>query len=228
QEVRLKFEKKFNQKIIQYYGATETTRVVAADPAGGERRLESVGLPVSDVKVKILDPAGGEAPVGQPGEICVQMPGGMIGYWGRPKDTAETLKNGWLHTGDIGKLDQDGFLYLLDRKKDMMIVSGYNVYPAEIENILHEDPRILEAAVIGVPDERSGEKPLAFVILKKGEQAAEDEIISLTREKLAVYNAVKKVKFVDNLPKSPIGKVLKKFLRQQYLSELETGKNEKS
>jgi long-chain acyl-CoA synthetase len=143
----------------------------------------------------------------------------MIGYWNLPEETKKTLRNGWVHTGDIGKLDTDGFLYLQDRKADRMIVGGYNVYPAEIENVLHQDPRVAEAAVIGVRDERLGEIPMAFVVLRKGLNVTEEELVNLTREKLAKYKALRRVQFVENIPKNPIGKVLKKVLRNQYLAK---------
>jgi acyl-CoA synthetase (AMP-forming)/AMP-acid ligase II len=143
----------------------------------------------------------------------------MTGYWNLPEESRETLKDGWVHSGDMGRLDPKGFLYLQDRKADRMIVGGYNVYPTEIENVLHQDPRIAEAAVIGVPDERLGEIPMAFVVLRKGLEATEEDLINLTREKLAKYKALRKVRLVGNIPKNPIGKVLKKVLRNQYLSE---------
>ena len=218
-EVRRRFAEISGIEITQYYGCTEAGRPLAGDPPrNNERRLASVGQVLPDVEMKILGPDAQQMSPGEVGEVCVCFPGQMVGYWDLPEETKETLKEGWLHTGDIGKLDSDGFLYLLDRKADRMIVGGYNVYPAEIENVLHQDSRVMEAAVIGIPDERLGEIPMAFVILRKGLRVTEEELINLTREKLAKYKALRKVQFVENIPKNPIGKVLKKALKEQYLA----------
>jgi long-chain acyl-CoA synthetase len=219
-EVRRRFAEISGVEITQYYGCTEAGRPLARDPAEkNKRQLGSVGQVLPDVQMKILGPDGRQMPPGEVGEVCFRFPGQMIGYWNLPEETKKTLRNGWVHTGDIGKLDTDGFLYLQDRKADRMIVGGYNVYPAEIENVLHQDPRVAEAAVIGVRDERLGEIPMAFVVLRKGLNVTEEELVNLTREKLAKYKALRRVQFVENIPKNPIGKVLKKVLRNQYLAK---------
>ncbi len=219
-EVRRRFAEISGVEIIQYYGCTEAGRPLARDPAeDNKRKPESVGQVLPDVEIKIVGPDGRQMPLGEVGEVCFRFPGQMTGYWNLPQETEKTLKDGWVHSGDIGKLDPDGFLYLQDRKADRMIVGGYNVYPTEIENVLHQDPRVAEAAVIGVPDERLGEIPLAFVVLRKGRKSTEEDLINLTREKLAKYKALRKVRFVENIPKNAIGKVLKMVLRNQYLSE---------
>ncbi len=219
-EVRRRFAEISGVEIIQYYGCTEAGRPLARDPAAkNKRKFRSVGQVLPDVEIKIVSPEGRRMPPGKVGEVCFRFPGQMTGYWNLPEESKETLKDGWVHSGDIGKLDPKGFLYLQDRKADRMIVGGYNVYPTEIENVLHQDPRIAEAAVIGVPDERLGEIPMAFVVLRKGLKATEEDLINLTREKLAKYKALRKVRLVGNIPKNPIGKMLKKVLRNQYLSE---------
>lgn len=215
-EVRRQFEKRVGKEITQFYGNTESTRLLVSDPMNGERRPESIGKALPDVALKILDPGGREVPIGEAGEVCARFPGGMIAYWNNPKETGNALQNGWLHTGDIGRLDKDGFLYLLDRKSDMMIVGGFNVFPAEIENILHMDPRVKEAAIVGMTDERLGEIPMAFVVLKKGVQATGEELIEIARKKLAKYKAPRKIQFVEDIPKNPAGKVLKRVLRERY------------
>jgi long-chain acyl-CoA synthetase len=151
---------------------------------------------------------------GEPGEIIVKGPQVMSGYYKKPEETAEVLKDGWLYTGDIGMFDEEGYLTIVDRKKDMIIAGGYNVYPREIDEILFQHPKILEACAIGVPDRYRGETVNAYVVVKPGEKVTADEVIQYCREKLAAYKAPKMVEFIDALPKSAIGKVLRKEVKE--------------
>jgi long-chain acyl-CoA synthetase len=203
------------KEITQFYGFTEGGQIMTVDSSKSGRRNGSVGKTVSGMEIRILDQEGQEAPAGEAGEVCFRFEGHMVGYWNLPEETGKTLREGWLHTGDIGTLDKDGFLFLLDRKQDRMLVGGYNVYPSQIEEVLHKDKRVKEAAVIGIPDERLGEVPIAFVVLKEGEKATEEELINLTREELAKYKALRKVRFVESIPKNPTGKILKKLLKEK-------------
>jgi long-chain acyl-CoA synthetase len=166
------------------------------------------------VEVVILDDAGQRIPPGEVGEICARSPGVMKGYFNQPEASARALEGGWLHTGDIGYLDEDGYLYVTDRKKDMIIRGGFNVYPRDVEEVLHQHPAVAEAAVVGMPDPIYGEEVVAFVVLATV-SATEEELLAFCRGRLAAYKAPKQVRFVDFLPKSPIGKVLKKDLRAQ-------------
>jgi long-chain acyl-CoA synthetase len=188
---------------------------MTVDSSKSGRRNGSVGKVVSGMEIKIFDQEGKEVPAGEAGEVCFRFEGHMVGYWNLPDETRKTIQGDWLHTGDIGSLDEDGFLFLLDRKQDRMLVGGYNVYPSQIEEVLHGDDRVKEAAVIGIPDERLGEVPMAFVVLREGDEATEEELINLTREELAKYKALRKVRFVDNIPKNPTGKILKKLLKEK-------------
>lgn len=139
----------------------------------------------------------------------------MKGYWKNPEGTAEAIKDGWLHTGDIGMIDEDGYVYIFDRKKDMIICGGYNIYPIEIENLLYENPKVLEASVVAVPDERLGEIPKAYIVLKPGETATEQEIMDYVKERLAAYKKLRAVEFMETLPKGPTGKILRRALRER-------------
>ncbi|MBI5967854.1 MAG: long-chain fatty acid--CoA ligase, partial [Deltaproteobacteria bacterium] len=184
-EVLRKFEEKFKIPMVEAYGLTEVTTAATANPVDGVRKPGSVGLPLPGLAIKIFDEQDREVPVGEIGEVVIRGPAVMKGYFNNPEATAETLKGGWLHTGDLGKMDEDGYFYILDRKKDMIICSGYNVYPREIEELLHTHPAVLEAAVIGIPDPKRGESPMAFVILKPGQKASEEELIRFCRDNLA-------------------------------------------
>jgi long-chain acyl-CoA synthetase len=182
-----------------------------------------VGLPLRDLEVKIFDDQDRDVPVGEVGEIVIRGPAVMKGYYNNPQATAETLRGGWLHTGDLGKMDEDGYVYILDRKKDMIICSGYNVYPREIEELLHTHPAVLEAAVIGIPDPKRGESPMAFIIPRPGAKVTEPELIQFCRDNLAAYKAIKAVKFVEEFPRNPNRKVLKRELREMVAASEEKG-----
>jgi acyl-CoA synthetase (AMP-forming)/AMP-acid ligase II len=166
--------------------------------------------------VRVVDPAGRDLPTGQVGEVLVRGPQLMRGYWKLPEATAEALAGGWMHTGDAASLDAEGFLYIQDRVKDMIVSGAENIYPREVENVLFEHPAVADAAVIGVPDERWGEVVKALVVLRAGAQAGEAELIEFCRERLAGFKRPRSVEFVADLPRNPSGKVLKKDLREKY------------
>ncbi len=213
-EILKRFEEKFKIPMVEAYGLTEVTTAATANPLLGIRKPGSVGLPLPDLEIKIFDEKDEEVPPGEVGEVVIRGAAVMKGYYNTPEATAETLKGGWLHTGDLGKKDEDGYLYILDRKKDMIICSGYNVYPREIEELLHTHPAVSEAAVIGMPDPKRGESPMAFIIPKPGQKTTEEELIEFCRENLANYKVIKAVKFVEEFPRNPNRKVLKRELRE--------------
>lgn len=202
-------------RIFEGYGLTEGTCIVTSSPLDDTARPGTVGVPLPGTAIRIVDEAGREQPPGSPGEILVRGPQVMRGYLGRPEATAETIRDGWLATGDIGSLDEDGFLTVLDRKKDMLLVSGFNVYPAEIEEVLRQHPAIAEAAVVGVPDARSGELPWAFLVRREGMAADERDVREHAERRLTRYKLPRRWLFLDALPKSPVGKVLRRELRDR-------------
>jgi len=211
-------------QLLEAYGMTESGPCATMDPIDSPRDY-SIGVPIPDTDVKIVDVGTGERemPVGESGEIIVKGPQVMKGYWNLPEATASTLRvgpdgqPGWLFTGDIGYMDEDGYFHITDRKKDMIIAGGYNIYPADVEAVLFEHPKVREAAVIGVPDERLGETVKAFVVLKEGQTATPEEIIAFCRENMAAYRVPRIVEFRDDLPKSMVGKVLRRELREEEL-----------
>ncbi len=219
-EVQEKFEKITGGKIMEAYGLTETSPVVTLDPLDNPR-LNSIGVPVPNTDVKIVDVDTGEEElsVGEVGEIIIKGPQVMKGYYNMPTETANVIRigpdgqPGWFYSGDIGYMDEDGYFHIVDRKKDLIIAGGYNIFPADVEAILYEHPKVKEAAVIGVPDERRGETVKAFIVLKDGESATEEEIISFCRENMAPYKAPRVIEFRDDLPKSVVGKILRRELR---------------
>jgi long-chain acyl-CoA synthetase len=209
------FEAKFGGRLMEGYGLTEASPVVSAHRLSGVRKLGSVGQPIPGVQVAILDDEDRPVPAGELGEICVRGPNVMLGYYRLPEETARTLRNGWLHTGDVGRLDADNFLYVVERKKDLIIRGGFNIYPREVEEILYAHPAVAEAAVIGMPDPVMGEEVLAFVVRKPGAEAEADAIIAFCQERLAKYKCPRRVRFVPSLPKTPVGKILRKALRAE-------------
>jgi acyl-CoA synthetase (AMP-forming)/AMP-acid ligase II len=217
--------KVFRSRFFQGYGLTEsgpqTTLLRPEDHVveGSEkqlRRIGSVGTPVVGFEVMIVREDGQEAAVGEVGEITGRSEAIMKGYWGLPEESAEKLKGGWLHTGDLGKMDEDGYIYLVDRKHDMIITGGINVYPKEVEEVLYQHPSVFEAAVFGVPDDYWGEAVKAVLVLKEGATASGDEIIRFCGEHLAGYKKPKSVEFWKELPKNPTGKILKRAIREKY------------
>ena len=214
-EVRQKFETLTGGKLVEGYGLTETSPVTHVNPPEGSPKVASIGLPIPDTEARIMDLETGtrEVPIGEVGEITIRGPQVMKGYWNKPAETALVLRDGWLYTGDIARKDADGYFYIVDRKKDMIIAGGFNIYPREVEEVLFECPKIEEAAVIGVPDEYRGETVKAFVVLKAGVTATAEEIIAFCRERMAAYKAPRQVVFRDSLPKSGVGKYLRRELR---------------
>jgi len=209
------FERKFGGRVLEGYGLTEAAPVVSAHRLSGARKLGSVGQPIPGVSVSIQGEADRMLPAGEVGEVCVQGPNVMVGYYKNPAETAETLRGGWLHTGDMGRLDTDGFLYIVERKKDLIIRGGFNIYPRDVEEVLYAHPKVAEAAVVGMPDPLMGEEVLAFVVIKPGETATPAEMIAFCQSRLARYKSPKEVRIVPSLPKSPIGKILRKDLRKE-------------
>jgi long-chain acyl-CoA synthetase len=201
--------------IFDVYGLTENTAFATCTPWKGKARPGTVGVPLPNTDLKIVDLETGlrELPAGEAGEICIKGPQLMTGYYKKLEETANALRDGWLYTGDIGFLDEEGHLSVVDRKKDMIVAGGYNVYPKEIDEVLFDHPKILEACAVGVPDEYRGETIKAFVVVKPGESLTEAEIIDYCRERLAAYKAPKRIAFLDELPKSAVGKILRRELR---------------
>lgn len=198
------------------WGMSETTSLGIGTPLMGKHKPGSIGIPFPSCDVKLVDPdSGEEVAQGEPGEIWFKGPLVMQGYWENPEETADAIVDGWLHTGDIAQMDEDGYLYIVDRKKDMIIAGGYNVYPREIDEVLFQHPKIAEAVSIGVADDYRGETVKAFVVLMPGQSATEQEIIDFCREHLAAYKAPKIIEFRKELPKSAVGKVLRKVLRDE-------------
>jgi long-chain acyl-CoA synthetase len=208
--------------MCEVYGSTENTPVVSVTPWGGKIKPGTVGCPVPDTDVKIVDLETGqtEMPMGEPGEIIIKGPQIMKGYYKKPDETAKVLKDGWFYSGDIGKFDEDGYLTIVDRKKDMIIAGGYNVYPVELDNVLFDHPKILEACTIGVPDAYRGETVKAFVVVKPGESLTEEDVMTYCRQNLAAYKIPRQVEFVDELPKSAVGKILRRELRDKELAKV--------
>ena len=202
--------------IYDVYGATENTAFATTTPWGGKVKIGTVGVPLPNTDVKIVDLESGtrEMPQGEAGEVCIKGPQVMSGYYKRPEETAQSLKDGWFYTGDIGYFDSEGYLTISDRKKDMIVASGFNVYPKEIDETLFEHPGILEACCIGVPDPYRGETVKAFVVTKPGVTLTEEEVISFCKGKLAAYKVPTKVEFIGELPKSAIGKIMRRTLRE--------------
>jgi long-chain acyl-CoA synthetase len=201
--------------VLEGYGLSETCALATFNRSAEDRRIMSIGKRMWGVEVRVVDNADRELPAGSEhvGEIVLRGHNVMKGYRGRPEATAEAMRGGWFHTGDIGYRDEDGFFYIVDRKKDLVIRGGFNVYPREIEEVLHQHPAVREAAVIGRPDARLGEEVVAFVSLRTGSSAEPAEVVAFCRERLAAYKYPREVVVVDDLPKGPSGKVLKTELR---------------
>lgn len=207
-----KFEERYGVMIYEGYGLSETAPVTAFNPLGGPRKPGSIGVDIPGVKNKVVDEEEREVPRGEVGELIVQGPNVMMGYLGMPEATKMALKKGWLYTGDLAKMDEDGYLYIVDRKKDMIIVGGLNVYAREVEEVLYNHPSIVEAAVIGVSDEEYGEAVKAFVV-RSDNQLTEESVIQYCRDSLAHFKRPKYVEFVTELPKNSTGKILRRALR---------------
>ena len=228
-EVQRRFEQLTGGKLVEGYGLTETSPAACANPINGLRKEGSIGLPLPSTEVSIISlEANAEGkfetvPAGQEGELIIRGPQVMKGYWNRPDETAVTLdEDGWLHTGDIAKMDEDGCFYIVDRKKDLIIASGYNIVPREVEEVLYMHAKVMEAAVAGVPDPVRGETVKAYVVLKEGQTSTQDEINAFCREHLAPYKVPRIVEFRSELPKSQIGKILRRVLVEEEKQKTET------
>jgi long-chain acyl-CoA synthetase len=209
-EVLKGFEEAFGCKVLEGYGLSETSPVASFNHPDKERKPGSIGTPIEGVEMKVMDENRKEVDQGEVGEIAIKGHNVMKGYWNREEATEEAIKDGWFYTGDMGKVDEDGYFFIVDRKKEMIIRGGYNVYPREIEEVMYEHPAVAEVAVIGVPDDNMGEEVGAAVALKKGEEVTEDELRDYVKGEVAGYKYPRKIWFVDELPKGPTGKILKR------------------
>jgi len=212
-ETKTKFEAISGAKLVEGYGLTEAHVVTHANPIYGENRA-GIGLPLPNVEARIVNAEDGDeiVPVGEAGELIIRSPSVMAGYWQMPTETANCLRDGWLYTGDIARMDEDGYFYIEDRKKDMIIAGGFNIYPREVEEVLAEHPAVLEVAVAGVPDARRGETVKAWIVKKPGDPTTEEQIIEWSKERLAKYKYPRLIEFRDELPRTTVGKVLKREL----------------
>ncbi len=209
-EVMRGFEEQFGCKVLEGYGLSETSPVASFNHPDRERKPGTIGQPVEGVEMKVVDDDDKDVEQGEIGEIVIRGHNVMKGYWRKPDATEEAIRDGWFHSGDMGRVDEEGYFSIVDRKKELIIRGGYNVYPREIEEVLYEHPAVQEAAVVGVPDEKMGEEVGAAVVLKQGEEVGEDELRSYLKDQLAAYKYPRKVWFLEELPKGPTGKILKR------------------
>ncbi|WP_028987789.1 long-chain-fatty-acid--CoA ligase [Thermicanus aegyptius] len=224
-EVQTRFEELTGGKLVEGYGLSETSPVTHANLIYGKRVKGSIGLPWPDTEAKIVGLGSGEdLPPGEVGELAVRGPQVMKGYWRKPEDTEKAFLDGWLLTGDVGYMDEEGFFYIVDRKKDMIIAGGYNIYPREVEEVLFTHPAVKEAAVVGVPDPYRGETVKAFVVLKEGASLGEEELDRFCRQKLAAYKVPRLYEFRSELPKTMVGKVLRRVLAEEERKKLKEEK----
>ncbi|UHA75056.1 long-chain-fatty-acid--CoA ligase [Paenibacillus sp. 481] len=220
-EVQTKFEKLSGCKLIEGYGLSESSPVTHANLLWGKRKNGTIGIPFPDTDAKVVDPETGvEMPVGEIGELVVQGPQVMKGYWKRPDETSKMLRDGWLYTGDMARMDEEGFFTVVDRKKDLIIAGGFNIYPREIEEVLFEHPHIQEASVIGVPDDYRGETVKAYIVLRAGKHVTEQELNDWCRSRLASYKVPRQYEIRSELPKTIAGKVLKRALLEEETTTL--------
>jgi long-chain acyl-CoA synthetase len=227
-EVAERFERFSGGRLVEGYGLSESSPVAIANPIYGKRKAGTIGMPLPDTIARVADPSDSDRtmPIGERGELVISGPQVMQGYWNRPEETAEVLHDGWLLTGDMAVMDEEGYFTIVDRKKDLIISGGYNVYPREVEEVLYEHPKVLEVSVAGVPDAYRGEVVKAFVVLKEGEQATADEIRDFAKERLAAYKVPRAVEFRDQLPKTMIGKVLRRALVEEEQAKAAAGQAE--
>ena len=212
-EVQTRFEALTGGRLVEGYGLTEASPVTHANPLEGTRKTGSIGIPFPDTDARIVDETGERAlPSGEVGELCVRGPQVMQGYWHQPEETAQALRGGWLFTGDMAKMDEEGFFYIVERKKDLIITGGLNVYPREVEEVLYAHPAVFEAAVAGIPDPYKGEVAKAFVVLRDGQHATVDDLIAHCKRQLAPHKVPRTVEFRRELPKSMVGKILRRAL----------------
>lgn len=221
-EARLQFEALTGAKMLEGFGLTEASPVTHSNPLHGDRKNGSIGVPLpgTDAKIVSLEDGVTEVPAGKSGELLIRGPQVMQGYWKRPDATAESVVDGWLHTGDIASMDEDGYFYIVGRKKDLIIAGGYNIYPDEIDDVLMAHPAVFEAATIGVPDKRRGETVKSFVVRVGGQAVTEEELIAYCRDQLAAYKVPRLIEFRDSLPKSGALKILRRQLRDEEAAKL--------
>jgi long-chain acyl-CoA synthetase len=219
-ELTRKFKEITGAEIIEGFGLTEASPITHLNPLRGKRKVGSIGVPFPDTDACIVDMELGSVrlPPGKVGEMIIKGPQVMQGYWRRPDETASTLRNGWLYTGDIAYMDEEGYFMIVDRKKDMIISGGYNIYPREIDEVLYEHPKVADAVCVGVPHASRGEIVKAYIVPKEGQTLEKKEIIGFCREKLANFKIPKQVEFRDELPKTIVGKVLRRALRDEEVS----------
>jgi long-chain acyl-CoA synthetase len=220
-QVLNEFEAKFHIPLIEGYGLSEASPVVTKNPLDGTRKAGSIGVPIPNVEVSIQDDSGRLLDPNEVGELCVRGSNVMLGYWNQPEETAKAMRNGWLLTGDVGYQDEEGYYFITDRKKDMLLVNGINVYPREIEEVMYLFPGVKEAAVIGKPDSRKGEQPIAFVAANDGQLVEETALRHFLRKRLADYKVPRKIVVLPALPRNATGKILKTALRQLPVGEQE-------
>ncbi|HZE17445.1 MAG TPA: long-chain fatty acid--CoA ligase, partial [Mycobacterium sp.] len=212
-EVMRGFEEAFGCMILEGYGLSETSPVASFNQRDRERKPGSIGTPIRGVEMKVVDEHGNELPIGEVGEIVIRGHNVMKGYLNRPDATREVLKDGWLRTGDLARRDADGYFFIVDRKKDMIIRGGYNVYPREIEEVLYEHPAVLQAAVVGIPDEAMGQEVGAAVVLRPGAHTSAEELHDFAKERVAAYKYPRRIWFTEQLPIGTTGKILKREVR---------------
>jgi long-chain acyl-CoA synthetase len=212
-EVLRGFEEAFGCELLEGYGLSETSPVASSNHPGRPRKPGSIGTPLREVEMKVVDENDREVPQGEVGEIVIRGHNVMKGYWEKPEATEEAMRGGWFHSGDMARIDEDGYFFIVDRKKDLIIRGGYNVYPREVEEVLYEHPKIREAAVLGVPHDQWGEEIGAAVVVHEGEELAPEEVSAYVKERIAAYKYPRLVWFLDDLPKGPTGKILKREIQ---------------
>lgn len=223
-EVQNRFEKLSGAKVVEGYGLTEASPVTHCNPVSGERRIGTIGLPLPNTESAIVNTETWTfLPPGEIGEIVIRGPQVMQGYWNQPGESAKVLRDGWLLTGDIGTMSEDGYFKIVDRAKDMIIAGGYNIYPRDVEEVLYEHPKVLEACVVGIPDAYRGETVRAYIVPKAGQKVTAEELDTFCRERLAAYKVPKQYEFRTELPKTMIGKVLRRALREEATKQTESG-----
>jgi long-chain acyl-CoA synthetase len=212
-EVQEAFEKLTHGRLVEGYGLTECAPVTHANPLNGLRKVGSIGVPLPNTDAKIVHLATGEdLPPGAVGELAVRGPQMMVGYWGMGDETDKVIKDGWLHTGDVATMDEDGYFRIISRRQEMILAGEYNVYPRDVEEVLYEHPNVREAAVVGIGAAEPGQKIKAYIVLREGEQATPDELIALCRARLAEWQVPAEIEFRRELPKTFVGKVLRRAL----------------
>ncbi len=212
------FEKKFQVAVSEGYGLSEASPVTCFNPLDRPRKPGSIGTSIMNVENKVVDELGNEVPVGEVGELIVRGPNVMKGYYKMPEETIHTIRDGWLYTGDLARMDEEGYIYIVDRKKDMIIVGGFNVYPREVEEVLYSHPSVVEVAVVGVPDQNFGEAVKSFVVIKPDETVTVEELVSYCAEHLAKYKLPSSIEFLEELPKNTTGKILRRVLKDKVLN----------